>query len=135
MAFHWYTGGMDRMMDGTYGYDNVNATHHFAPNKILLATEGCSCPDVKLDDWIRGERLTHDIIFDMKNYAQGWIDWNLLVDYRGGPNHLGNMCDAPLVTNKNFTDIHIQPKYYYFGHISKFVPPTSKRIQSTIVGK
>ena len=58
------------MTDGTYGYDAVNATHHFAPNKILLASEGCNCPGVNLDDWLRAERLAHDVIFDLQNYAQ-----------------------------------------------------------------
>ena len=56
------------------------------------------------------------------------------MDNKGGPNHLGNMCDAPLVTKDNYTDIHVQPKYYYFGHISKFVPPGSVRVESRIVG-
>jgi hypothetical protein len=44
MAFHWYGGTGDRLLDGTYGYDAVNATYHMAPDKILMATEGCSCP-------------------------------------------------------------------------------------------
>ena len=26
-------------MDGTYGYDALNATHHFMPDKMLLGTE------------------------------------------------------------------------------------------------
>lgn len=65
----------------------------------------------------------------------GWIDWNLLVDFEGGPNHLGNMCDAPIVTLEDFSDVHVQPKYYYFGHISKFVPPGSVRVESSTVGE
>lgn len=44
MAFHWYGGTGDRLLDGTYGYDTVNQTYHLAPDKILMATEGCSCP-------------------------------------------------------------------------------------------
>jgi hypothetical protein len=35
-------------MDGTYGYDALNSTHHYAPNKMLLGTEGCSCSGVKV---------------------------------------------------------------------------------------
>jgi glucosylceramidase len=133
MAFHWY-GGMDRLTDGTFGYNELNATHHYAPDKILLGTEGCSCPGVELDDWFRAERIGHDVMFDLKNYAQGWIDWNLLVDSKGGPNHLGNICDASLVCKSDFSDFHIQPKFYYLGHVAKFVPPGSVRVQSTIVG-
>jgi O-glycosyl hydrolase len=82
MAFHWY-GGYDRTTDGTYGYNTLNASYHLAPDKIFLNTEGCSCPGVELGNWLRAERLGHDIIFDLLNYAQGWIDWNLLVDSRG----------------------------------------------------
>ena len=69
------------------------------------------------------------------NHFIGWIDWNLLVDSEGGPNHLGNNCDAPIFTLKDFSDIHVQPKYYYFGQISKYVPPGSVRVESHTVGK
>lgn len=134
MAFHWYTGNNDRVLDGTYGYNNVNATYHLDPNKVLLASEGCSCPDVKLDNWLRAERLAHDIIFDFQAYTQGWIDWNLLVDSQGGPNHLNNMCDAPLVCTPDFSDVHVQPKFQFMGHFSKFVTPDSVRVASTVVG-
>ena len=114
---------------------------------------------MKINDWLRAERLAHDVIFDLLNYAQGappvtsrplpqaplpaphpplpvslppcppsitpppethtrvaplgWIDWNLLVDFEGGPNHLGNLCDAPLVANENFTDVHVQVRPIY----------------------
>ena len=127
-------GGLDRVTDGTYGYDAVNASHHFAPNKLLLGTEGCSCPGVKLGDWLRAERLGHDIMFDLLNHAQGWIDWNLLVDASGGPNHLDNNCDASLVVNQDSSDVQVQPKYFYLGHFSKFVTPDSVRVRSSIVG-
>lgn len=135
MAFHWYTGDNDRVMDGTYGYNNVNATYHLMEQgKVLLASEGCSCPGVKIDDWLRAERLAHDIIFDLNNYAQGWIDWNLIVDSKGGPNHLGNMCDAPMVASADWSDVHIQPKFYFMGQFSKFIPPGSVRVHSSVVG-
>jgi len=134
MAFHWYTGGNDRFLDGTYGYTDLNKTHHAYPDKLLLGTEGCSCPGVWLDDWRRAEILAHDIMADLSNFAQGWIDWNLIVDSKGGFNHLGNMCDAPMVTTPDFQNVHLQPKFYYMGHISKYIPPGSIRIKSEIIG-
>lgn len=57
------------------------------------------------------------------------------MDSKGGPNHLGNLCDAPIVSNEDFSDIHVQPKYYYFGHVSKYVPVDSVRVKSETVGK
>jgi glucosylceramidase len=127
-------GGMDRLTDGTYGYNDVLQTHKLIPNKLLLATEGCSCPGVEIDSWLRAERLGHDVIFDLQNFANGWIDWNLLVDAEGGPNHLHNYCDASIFTSKNFSNIHLQPKFFYFAHFFRFVVPGSKRIESKVVG-
>eukprot|EP00607_Mallomonas_marina_P010362 CAMPEP_0182421362 /NCGR_PEP_ID=MMETSP1167-20130531/6724_1 /TAXON_ID=2988 /ORGANISM="Mallomonas Sp, Strain CCMP3275" /LENGTH=661 /DNA_ID=CAMNT_0024598421 /DNA_START=178 /DNA_END=2163 /DNA_ORIENTATION=- len=134
MAFHWYAGSNDRLMDGTFGYDAVNATHHMIPDKLLVGSEGCSCPGVKINDWLRAERLGHDILFDLNNWANGWIDWNLMVDPIGGPNHEKNNCDANIVAFPGFTDVLYQPSFFYMGHISKFVPPGSKRINTKIVG-
>jgi glucosylceramidase len=134
MAFHWYTGSVDRLLDGTYGYDSVNKSHHMAPEKLLVATEGCSCPDVRLGDILRAERLAHDVMFDLNAFANGWIDWNLLVDHKGGFNHLGNNCDAPIVTTSDFSNIIVQPKYFYMGHFSKFISPGSKRVASQVRG-
>lgn len=80
LAFHWYNGANNRLLDGTYGYEALRATHDKYPNKILLATEGCSCPGILLDNWFRGERLGHDLIFDLNSWANGWLDWNLIVN-------------------------------------------------------
>ena len=51
-----------------------------------------------------------------------------------GPNHLGNMCDAPMFALADFSDIYLQPKYYYFGHVSKFVRPGFLRVASSLSG-
>lgn len=134
MAFHWYTGQEDRELDGSYGYDAVNSTHYLAPQKMLLATEACSCPGVKIGDWSRAERLGHDVMYDILNWAQGWIDWNLIVDHQGGPNHLQNFCDASMVLTEAGDDIVIQPRFFYLGHFSGFVPPGSVRVHSNAVG-
>jgi len=104
----------------------------------LLATEGCSCPGAASDvnkAWLRAERVAHDVLYDINAYAQGWIDWNLLVDSEGGPNHENNFCDAAFtVADKEYSSLTIQPKYYYMGHISKFITPNSVRIGSAVIG-
>lgn len=135
MAFHWYAGD-DRELDGTYGYNNVNATSYLqaARGKHLLGTEGCSCPGVHIDDYLRGERTAHDILFDLLANAHGWIDWNLLLDARGGPNHANNYCDAPLIVNAHGGGVHYQPKYFHMGHFAKFLSPGSVRVASRAIG-
>jgi len=134
LAFHWYGGGMDRLVDGTYGYYNLDRTNQKFPNKYLFASEACSCPNVELGSWIRAERKAHDIIQDLNHFATGWTDWNLLLDYQGGPNHVGNLCDAPVICNQDYSDVTLQPEYFYQGHIFRYVQPGAKRVYSNVQG-
>ena len=32
------------------------------------------------------------MINDLNRWTEGWVDWNLLLDEQGGPNHVGNYC-------------------------------------------
>ena len=50
--------------------------------------------------WFTGERYAHNIINDLKSGCTKWIDWNIVLDMQGGPNHVGNYCDAPILADK-----------------------------------
>ena len=86
---------------------------------------------MKLGSWQPARRYIHDIIGDLENWTRGWIDWNLALDETGGPNHVGNLCDAPLILDGNTDTIHIQSSYHALGHIARFVPVGSVRIGHT----
>ena len=64
-----------------------------------------------------------------------------MVDVTGGPNHLGNRCDANLIadpTNKHgYGTIVMQAAYYYMGHFSKYLPAGSVRVEmhNSVVGE
>jgi glucosylceramidase len=118
-AFHWYSDE---------GYENLQLSHEAYPDKFLLATEACVCPGVKLNDWDRGALYAYDIINDLNNYSTGWVDWNLVLDIQGGPNHLKNYCDAPIIADADTNTIHYQVMYYVMGHFSKYVLPDSIRV-------
>ena len=61
---------------------------------------------------------------------------NVLLDSNGGPNHLGNTCDAPLIADARYETVHRHPQYYYLGHFSRFVPRGSRRVamQTVVAG-
>ncbi|KAL0492027.1 glucosylceramidase [Acrasis kona] len=122
-AFHWYVDNL---------YENVQKTYETYPNKFVLASEACHCPGVKLYDYERGELYARDIIHDLNAGSGGWIDWNILLDSVGGPNHVGNFCDAPLVKDKDQQKIHYQFTYYHLGHFTKFMQVDGKRIFSKV---
>lgn len=119
-GFHWYVGNH---------FDNVRLTHEAFPDKQLLFTEGCGYPfswdNVK--QWKWGEVYAESMINDLNNWACGWTDWNLLLDEKGGPNHVNNYCLAPLIGDTRDGSLYYMDSYYYIGHISKFVRPGARR--------
>jgi glucosylceramidase len=121
MGFHWYVGDH---------FDNVRWVHDAYPEKQLLFTEGTpeSFDNQKLADWQWGEIYARSMINDLNNWACGWVDWNILLDERGGPNHVGNFCLAPIIGDTKSGTLTYTNSYYYIGHISKFIRPGARRI-------
>ena len=123
-GFHWYVGDH---------FDNVRAVHDAWPDKQLLFTEGtpANYDPAAVLDWSLGETYGRSLLHDLGNWAAGWTDWNVLLDERGGPNHVGNFCLAPIHGDTRTGALVFAPSYYYIGHFSKFVRPGAKRISST----
>ncbi|KAH3755973.1 glycoside hydrolase family 30 protein [Pelomyxa schiedti] len=121
IGVHWYWVFED--------FYRLDAVHDSYPSKFLLATEACNCHGVKLGDWSRGEKYGKDILGDLAHWVTGWVDWNLVLDTNGGPNHGENWCDAPLIANTtDGTTLYYQPPYWYMGHFTRFLPPGSTRV-------
>jgi glucosylceramidase len=120
-AFHWYTGNH---------FENVKMVREAFPDKQALFTEGCTYPfDYKrLKEWHWGEEYGRSIIHDLNNGTAGWLDWNVLLDEIGGPNHVGNYCNAPVIGNTKTGEVIFTNMFYYLGHFSKFFRPGSHRI-------
>jgi len=121
-AFHWYSGPQ---------FENLAATHGIAPNKFLLATEACNCPP-SIGNWGNGENYGYDIIGDLNNWSVGWTDWNILLDIQGGPNHVNNFCDAPILADINGQKLVYQPPFWFMGQFSRFITPGSVIIKTTV---
>jgi len=118
-GFHWY---------GEDHFDHVQQVHDAWPDKQLLFTEGCQEGGPHHGSWELGERYAHSLINDLNRWTVGWIDWNLLLDHRGGPNHVGNFCSAPIHTNAASDGFSLQSSYYYLGHFARFVRPGARRV-------
>jgi glucosylceramidase len=129
MGFHWYESwsGGDKM------FDNVKLVHEAYPDKNLMFTEGCpeSFNEAMYNYWGLGETYGRSMINDFNNGTVGWIDWNILLDENGGPNHVRNFCFAPIHGNTKTGELIYTNSYYYIGHFSKFVRPGAKRIISS----
>ncbi|MDA3906084.1 MAG: glycoside hydrolase family 30 protein [Bacteroidales bacterium] len=127
-GFHWY----EDWKDGTPMFENVSAVNEAYPDKKLLFTEGTneSFDYSRIEDWKLAERYGKSMINDFNNGTVGWTDWNILLDETGGPNHVGNLCFAPVHGNTKTDELIFTYSYYYIGHFSKFIRPQAKRISS-----
>ncbi len=118
-GFHWYV---------SEAFENVGKVHDLFPNKGLLFTEGCQEGGVHFNSFATGERYARNMIGDFNNWCQGYLDWNLFLDNTGGPNHVNNLCDSPIIVDIFPEKLVHQSSYYYIGHFSKFIRPNALRI-------
>ena len=124
VGFHWYVGD---------NFENVKRVKEAYPQTHLLFTEGChgAFDFGKINDWQWGELYAKSMVRDFNNGAEGWTDWNVLLDEKGGPNHVHNFCFAPVHADTKTGELYYLNSYYYIGHFSKFIRPGAKRIISS----
>jgi len=104
--------------------------HERFPDKNILFTEGCFEGGKALGSWAHGEGYARQMIGDFSNWVCGFIDWNIALDQRGGPNHVGNFCDSPVIIDVTTKEVRYGASFYYIGHFSRFVRPGAQRIAS-----
>ncbi len=126
IAFHWYTGDH---------FDAIRMVAERWQDKELLFTEGCVEYSRFADtgEIAKAEMYAHDMLGDLVHGAGGFIDWNLLLDDRGGPNHVGNFCAAPIMLDGH-GGLEQRLSYYYIGQFSKFIQPGAVRVATTRAG-
>lgn len=126
IGFHWY----ETWTGSTMMFENLKRTAEAFPDKNLIFTEGCkekfSMDSIR--NWSLGERYGQSMINDFNAGTVAWTDWNVLLDETGGPNHVGNLCFAPVHANTKTGELIYTNTYYYIGHFSKFIKPGAKRI-------
>jgi len=118
-GFHWY---------GEDHFDHVQLVHDAWPDKALLFTEGCQEGGPHTGEWELAERYARNIINDLNRWTVGWIDWNLLLDESGGPNHVGNLCSAPVLADRAEGRLLHQSSFHALGHFARFIRPGAQRL-------
>ncbi len=114
VGMHWYTGGY---------YEKIKEVHDYYPDYLIINTEMC-CGYSKYNklSWINDAELyLKDIISCMNNGVNAYLDWNILLDYNGGPSHKANYVKSAIILNEDKNDIIKTPIYYYLYHISHFI--------------
>lgn len=129
-AYHWYDPGC---------HLNLTKLHNFYPDKKIMFTEGCvelllldqDNPEKAIGSFKNGLRYATNYLRDSENYSSGFIDWNILLNEKGGPNHVGNFCEAPILFNRDTKQLVYNPSFYTISHFSRFIRLGAVRVEST----
>ena len=121
VAVHWYSGDH---------FEALQMIRDRFPDKRLVFSEGCVEYSLyKGDNQLRNARMyAHELIGSLNHGLNVFLDWNLLLDERGGPNHVGNFCDAPVMYDTKTGKIIRNLSFDYIGHFSHFIRPGARRI-------
>ncbi|MEJ2162307.1 MAG: glycoside hydrolase family 30 protein [Robiginitalea sp.] len=149
-AVHWYASTYEVFPE------ELQYAHEKAPDKHLIQSEGCVDAEVpkwqddawywskEATDWgwdwapedqkhlhpkyVPVYRYARDIIGCLNNWVDGWIDWNMVLDRRGGPNWFENWCIAPVIVDPEQDEVYFTPLYYTMAHFSRYIRPGAIRI-------
>jgi len=149
-AVHWYESTTKIFAN------ELQYAHNAAPQKYLIQTEACIDDEVprwrddswywakEATDWgykwaadaqkhlhpryVPAFRYARDIIGCLNNFVDGWIDWNMVLDRRGGPNHAENWCTAPVIADPDSDEVYFTPLYSILMHFSRYIRPGAKRL-------
>ena len=67
-------------------------------------------PEVDHPPYAAAFRYARDLVGCLAHRVSGWVDWNLALNRRGGPNHVENFCLAPLLVDGE--QLHVTPLFH-----------------------
>jgi glucosylceramidase len=75
-------------------------------------------------------RYARNIIVSLDHWVSGWVDWNVVLDMNGGPNHVGNFCGAPIMIDTATQHVYYTPIYYVLAQFSRTIRPGDRAVQT-----
>lgn len=121
IAFHWYSGDH---------FEALRMIRERFPGKKLLLSEACiEFYRYRAEDHLgNAEKYAHDLIGNLNEGMGIFLDWNLILNEVGGPNHVGNYCDAPFLYHTGEKKLIRSEIQRYLEHFSRDITPKSVRI-------
>lgn len=124
IAFHWYSGDH---------FEALDLFRQMYPKKKLILSESCLefGKYDREDQLTNAKRLAHDMIGNLNHGMVGFYDWNVILDSEGGPNHVGNFCDAPFLYDMDKGMLMERRCLKYYWHFMHFIKPFAVRVATT----
>lgn len=77
-------------------------------------------------------RYARNFIVSIDHWVTGWIDWNIVLDRNGGPNHVGNFCGAPIMIDTDTQYVYYTPLYYVLSQFSRTIRPGDRAVETEL---
>lgn len=124
VAFHWYSGDH---------FDALRLIKEKFPEKKLILSESCLefCKFEREDEIKNAAKLAHDMMGNLNHGMNSFYDWNILLDEKGGPNHVSGFCDAPFLYHQDTRELEEGKILRYYWHFSHFIKAGAVRIASS----
>jgi glucosylceramidase len=121
VAVHWYSGDH---------FEALDMLRKVYPDKRLVFSEGgLEWWRFEPDDHLgRAEMHAHDIIGDLNGGIDCFLQWSMIFDHNGGPNHVQNLCQTSILCNTEDGTYTKTLPYYYIAHFSRYIHPGAVRI-------
>lgn len=124
VAFHWYSGDH---------FDALRLVRQRFPELKLIFSEGCIEYSRFDDDQLKNaQRYGHDMIGDLAAGMNGFFDWNICLDEKGGPNYVSNYCEAPVICDTKRDTVSYKLSFHYISHFVRYILPGARRIATTV---
>ena len=122
LCYHWYEGTCPEQMW------QVRQKY---PDITMLGSEMCvgfSSYDPK--DWATAANpYYYEIMSDINTGAIAFLDWNMLLDWRGGPSYCQNYVKSPVILSEKGDDFILTPIYDALKKFNQLYPAGSQIIR------
>ncbi len=123
IGFHWYTG---------HHFAGVGIANKMFPEKVLIESEFCRTLGGNYEEFgADPDPLAYakEMIGNFNNGMNASVDWNMLLDFNGGPYHdRSHGCMAPVMVNTSKGEFVFSEIYYNIYHFAHFVELGAVRI-------
>ena len=122
LCFHWY--------DGVFP-DEMWKVRQKYPDILILSSE-MSCGFSPYDEvsWQNDAKLyLRELFADINAGTSAFVDWNMLLDFQGGPSYCKNYLKSPIILNESGDDFILTPIYDALRRFVKLFPAGSKVVR------
>lgn len=121
-AFHGYCG---------FHFDALSIMRELYPSKTLMLSEHCIPISNEKYHVKQLNHYAHEYLGNLRYGASILLDWNLILDEEGGPNHVGNFCLAPYIYDREGRKLKAEPIFNLLDHVSRAFRPDDRMIASS----